>query len=83
MKQDLRHFQTFLSNDSNGSPYESAIKAANDFIGNIFGGQTAEKLAAESSQLAPQNDFAQTILDLLDQDNDGSVMDDIYHMLVR
>ena len=73
----------FFSGNSTHSPYESAIKAANDFLGNVFGGQTAEKLAAESNQLSPQNDFAQTILDLLDQDNDGSVMDDIYHMLVR
>lgn len=74
---------SFLSEENSASPYENAIKAANDFIGKIFGGQTAEKLAEESSSLAPQNDFAQTILDLLDQDNDGSVMDDIYHMLVR
>ena len=74
---------SFLSGDHSGSPYESAIKAANDFIGNVFGGQTAAKLAEDNSQMSPQNDFVQTILDLLDQDNDGSVMDDIYNMLVR
>ncbi|MEM6603432.1 MAG: hypothetical protein AAF621_05215 [Pseudomonadota bacterium] len=74
----------FFNIRTSNSPYEVAIKAANDFIGSVFGGEVEKKMQAENiDRITPQNNLVYTLLDLFDQDNDGSVMDDIYHMLVK
>jgi hypothetical protein len=80
---------SFLSEKNASSPYETAIAAANKFIGSVFGGSTQAKMnaniASDSVEAdAPAGgDFVHTIIELFDQDNDGSVMDDIYNMLVK
>lgn len=73
----------FINELLNNNTYETAINAANNFIGSVFG-TPPEETAATNVQATTENDsFAQNLFDLFDQDNDGSVMDDIYRMLVR
>lgn len=74
----------FFTDKMQGSPYEIAIKSANAFLSSVFGGNTEEILSnTVNNDVANNNNFIQTVLDLFEQDNDGSVMDDIYHMLVK
>jgi hypothetical protein len=78
---------------NNNTNYETAINAANNFLGSIFGNapesiptNAQEQATApniQSQALKSDNSFVQNLFDLFDQDNDGSVMDDIYRMLVR
>ncbi len=72
---------------ANNNGYETAIDAANNFLGSIFGTvtqQTSETTSVAQTAIASESDnFVQNLFDLFDQDNDGSVMDDIYRMLVR
>jgi hypothetical protein len=82
--QQGSNFMTdLLSSNSN---FETAITSANDFISSIFGTKTPEtELNSDKAQPSDnnQNPVLQNLFDLFDQDNDGSVMDDIYRMLVR
>lgn len=75
------NFMSELITSDNG--YEQAINAANKFIGNIFGIDMQKKNTPNKNPAAEDDNFIQNLYDLFDQDNDGSVMDDIYHMLVR
>jgi Bacterial protein of unknown function (DUF937) len=70
---------------SNNNGYETAISAANNFLGSVFGNLPDQTSHINNTQDTPKNDnfFVQNLFDLFDQDNDGSVMDDIYRMLVR
>ncbi len=70
---------------STNAGYETAINAANDFLGSVFGMETKKELSipASSAELNEHDSFVQNLFDLFDQDNDGSVMDDIYRMLVK
>lgn len=73
----------FSESQAGKSLYGGAIKAANSFIGSIFGGDTQKKMSEDNASMVETNGSLSMILDLFDQDNDGSVMDDIYHMLVK
>ncbi len=74
----------FINELMNNNGYETAVSAANSFIGSIFGTAPEQSVATSDEQVTSDNDnFAQNLFDLFDQDNDGSVMDDIYRMLVR
>lgn len=76
-------FITDLMSNNNG--YETAINAANNFLGSVFGTAPEQTPYINAPLGTPKNDnfFVQNLFDLFDQDNDGSVMDDIYRMLVR
>ena len=78
------NFINDLTNNSSTS-YETAINAANSFLGSVFGNISEQIPVAniQSQGLKNDNFFVQNLFDLFDQDNDGSVMDDIYRMLVR
>jgi hypothetical protein len=69
----------------NNSGYEVAINAANKFLNSVFGNKVDDTAQANVMQDSLENDsfFIQNLFDLFNQDNDGSVMDDIYRMLVR
>ena len=83
------NFISELIKGNNG--YDTAIDAANNFLGSVFGNVPEEAQVQNSGQNLVTNavtstdgdSFVQNLFDLFDQDNDGSVMDDIYRMLVR
>lgn len=78
----------FISELINNSSYDTAINAANNFLSSVFGTapetMPQQNIGGSSSVgQVSNNSFIQNLFDLFDQDNDGSVMDDIYRMLVR
>lgn len=68
---------------TNENGYDKAINAANKFIGSVFGLDMEQDSQIKSHATSVEDGFLQNLFDLFDQDNDGSVMDDVYHMLVR
>lgn len=75
----------FINDLMSNNGYEVAVNAANKFLGSIFGKLPEQVTFTNEQSSLAQNDnfFIQNLFDLFDQDNDGSVMDDIYRMLVR
>ena len=86
LKEALQNLPQLLSGDTVGSAfagtgYEGALNAANNFLQSVFG----EKAAAESGAVNTPGGGGvfQSLLDVIDADNDGSVTDDIFNMLVK
>ncbi|MFT6071978.1 MAG: hypothetical protein ACJARD_001330 [Alphaproteobacteria bacterium] len=74
------HINELISSESG---YEQAVNSANNFLDSVFGTTNAGEKIIQGNIVVENDDFVQNLFDLFDQDNDGSVMDDIYRMLVR
>lgn len=78
--QMLNNF--FSSTPDNNSSYENAIDAANKFLNSVFGKNVVA--APNSSDIAEENgQILQHILEVFERNNDGSMMDDIFNMLIK
>lgn len=84
MSSENNNYINELITSDNG--YEKAISAANDFINTVFDKKVVDVPQEEDPSdvtMMEADGFVQNLFDLFDQDNDGSVMDDIYHMLIQ
>gem|GEM_PF-4304659 len=81
MSPENNNYINQLITSDNG--YEKAISAANNFLNTVFDKKVVTTKNANENTAPESDNFVQNLYDLFDQDNDGSVMDDIYHMLVR
>jgi hypothetical protein len=77
---DNNYIQQLITND-NG--YENAINDANKFLCSVFNTSIHDVENYSKIDNVSDDNFVQNLFNLFDQNNDGSVIEDIYHILIR